>query len=94
MNIAGGADIESCRRVERTGRHQNRRHTDQRVEGCDQLRHRRHRPAACNHRTDAAADGDTEDHKDPAGGAGRRMRGQRRRDGNGHTDHAEEVALA
>ena len=54
------ADVEGGRRIERAGRHQHRRHADQRVEGGDQLRHRRHRHAARDHRADAAADREAE----------------------------------
>jgi hypothetical protein len=93
MDAATGADVERGRRIERAGGHQHRGHADQRVEGCDQFRHRGHRHPPRDHSTDAAADGDAEDHQDPAGGAGRRMRRQRGGDGDGHADHAEEVAL-
>ncbi len=50
------ADRESFRRIERTGGDENRREADQRVEGGDQLRHRRHRHAPRDGRTDPPAD--------------------------------------
>ena len=59
---AGLADAEGFRRVERRRRDQHRGEADQRVEGGDELRHRRHR--RCDRAmigADAAADGEAED---------------------------------
>ena len=46
MDRGGRADAESLRRIKRAGCHEYRSQTDQRVEGCDELRHRRHRDGA------------------------------------------------
>ncbi len=73
---AAPADAERLRRIERTGGDQHRGHADQRVERRDQFRHRRHRHAARDHRANAAADADAEDHQQPGDRASRRMRGQ------------------
>jgi len=89
-----GVPMSNAGRVERPGRDQDRGHADQRMERCDQFRHRRHRHPARNHGTDAAADGDAQDHQDPADAVGRRMGRKRGRDRDAHADHAEEIALA
>ena len=65
MDVAGRADVEGFGRIERAGRDQHRGHADQRVERRDQFRHRGHRHPARDHRADAAADGDAEDHQHP-----------------------------
>ena len=44
-DVAGRADAEGLRRIERAGRHEHRGKADERVEGRHQLRHRRHRDA-------------------------------------------------
>ncbi|MGY3426249.1 hypothetical protein ACVWZW_006753 [Bradyrhizobium sp. F1.13.4] len=93
MDVAGAADVEGFRRVERTGSDQHRGHTDQRMEGGDQFRHRGHRHATGDHRADAAADRDTKDHEDPGEAVRRRMAGERGGDRDRHTDHAKEIAL-
>ncbi len=54
------ADAEALRRVERRGRHEHRRQADQRVEGGDQLRQRRHLDALGDDGADRAADGDAD----------------------------------
>src|SRR3712207_7260571 len=41
-DVAARADAEAFRRVERRGGDEHRRHADQRVEGGDELRQRRH----------------------------------------------------
>ncbi len=46
------ADAEGFRRIERTRRHEHRGEADERVEGGDELRHRRHGDAAGGHRAD------------------------------------------
>ena len=92
VNVTVRADVESRRRIERSGRHQHRRHADKGVKGRDQFRHRRHRYAAGNHGADAAADSDAADHKSPGKRTRRRMRAERRQHGDGHADHAEQVA--
>ena len=65
---------KACGRVERGGRDQHRRKADQRMEGRDQLRHRRHRHAAGDHGADAAADGEADDDQRPAATPAGRMR--------------------
>ena len=92
VDVAFAADVEGRRRVEGAGRHQHRRHADQRVEGGDQFRHGRHRHAPRDHRADTAADGDAADNKRPGDGARRRMRAERGGDRDRHADHAELVA--
>ncbi len=87
-------NAEGFRRIERAGGNQHRGHADQRVEGRDQFGHRGHRHALGDDRADAATDGDTEDHQDPAEPIGRRMRGQRGAHGDDHAGHTEEIALA
>ena len=94
VNGAGFADVEGLGRIERAGGHQHRGHTDQRVEGCDQFRHRGHRHPARDHGTDAAADGDAEDNQHPGDAVRRRMTAERGRDRDRHADHAEQIALA
>ena len=65
MDVAGRADAEGLRRVDRAGGDQHRGHADQPMEGGHQFRHRGHRHAAGDHRTDAAADRHADDHQDP-----------------------------
>ena len=60
------ADAEGLRRVERAGGDQHGREADQRVEGRDELRHRRHRHALGDDRADAAADGEARDDQRPS----------------------------
>ena len=93
MDVADGADIESLRRVKRAGRDQNRRHADQRMEGGDEFGHRGHRHAPRDHRANTATECETENHQRPGAKTGRRMRSERRRNGDGHAGHAEEIAL-
>ena len=54
------ADAEGGRRVERGRGDEDRGEADERMEGGDELRHRRHRDAPGDHGADAAADGDAE----------------------------------
>ena len=57
-------DAEGLRRVEGGRGDEHGGETDQRMEGRDQLRHRRHRNAPRGHGADAAADGDAaQDHR-------------------------------
>ena len=93
VDRTGGADIESGGCIERSRRHQHRRHADQRMERGHQLRHRGHGHAAGNDGAGAAADGEAEDDEHPGAGPERRMVGKRRDDGDRHADHAEQVAL-
>ena len=60
MDGARRADAEGVGRIERGGGDQHRGKADQRMEGGDELRHRRHRDAAGDEGADAAADGDAE----------------------------------
>ena len=92
VDVAVRADVKRRRRIERRSRHQYGRHADQRMKGSDQLRHRRHRHAAGDHRADAAADRNAADHQPPGQRIRRRMRAKRRQHGDGHADHAEQVA--
>ena len=89
---AGRADAEGLRRVERGRGDQHRGKADQRMEGGDELRHRRHRDAPRDDSADAAADGDAE-HDEAERAPARRGDEQRRHDGDRHADHAEIVAL-
>ena len=93
MDGAGRADAEGLRRIERGRGDQHRGHADQRMEGGDKLRHRRHRDAARDDGADAAADGDTADDHRPGQRVGRPRHGKRGEHGNGHAGHAEIVAL-
>ena len=93
VDIAGRADAERFRRIQRRGGDEHRGEADQRVERRDQLRQRRHLDAPGDERADAAADGDAEqDQQDAAAD----MPGctQRRQDGDRHAGHAEQVAAA
>ena len=89
MDRAGSADAEGFRRIEGGRRHEHGRQADQRMEGRDQLRHRRHGDAAGDHRTDAAADRDAADNHRPGQRLLRRRHGKRGEHGNGHAGHAE-----
>ena len=51
------ADAERLRRIERRRRDEHGREADERVEGGDELRHRRHGDAPRGDGADAAADG-------------------------------------
>ncbi len=94
MDRADAADAEGLRRVERAGGDQHRCEAHQRVEGGDELRHRRHGHALGHHRADAAADGKARDHQRPAGEIGRRLDQDGGEDRDPHTHHAVEVALS
>ena len=93
VDRAGSADAEGIRRIEGGRRHEHGRQADQRMEGRDQLRHRRHGDAPRDHRADAAADRDAADDHRPGQRLLRRRHGQRREHGNRHADHAEIIAL-
>ena len=92
-NAARRAEIEGLRRIERGRRDQNRRHADERVEGGDELRHRRHGHAPGDRRADAATNGDPGDDQQPASEGGIGI-DQRRGHGQTHADHAVDIALA
>ena len=55
VDVADRADAEGLRRIERGGGDKHGRKADQRVEGGDELRHRRHRDAARDRGADRAA---------------------------------------
>ena len=55
MDLADRADAEGLRRIERRRRDEHRREADQRVEGGDELRHRRHRNSPRDDRAGRAA---------------------------------------
>ena len=93
MNVAGRADAEGLRRVERAGGDQHRREAHERVEGGDELRHRRHRDPPRGHGADAAADREPAHHQRPADRAGGRRGRERGDDGDRHAGHAEQIAL-
>ena len=61
MDRADFADAEGIRRIDRGGRHHHRGKADERVEGGDELRHRRHGNALGDIGADAAADGKADD---------------------------------
>ena len=94
VDVAGRADVERFRRVERTGGDQHRGHADQRVERGDQFGHRGHRHLAGDHGADAAADGDRREStssqaRPSAGGWLASVVATAMR----HAGHAEEIAL-
>ena len=91
MDRAGRADAESRRIVERGGGDEDRGEADQRMEGGDELRHRRHRDAPGDHRADTAADRQAE-HDQEEGAPARRGDEQRRDDGDRHAGDGEGVA--
>ena len=95
VDVAGHADAERARRIERGRRDQHRRHADQRMERRDQLRHRGHRHAPRDHRADAAADArcPTIDQEPRRRGSPGGCDGERGEDRDRHADHAEQVAL-
>ncbi len=72
LDVAGRADAERLRRVERAGGHDDGRKTDEAVEEGDELGHRRHLHGAGAPCPDPAADRDADDHEQPADGIGRR----------------------
>ena len=92
-DVAGRADVEGFRRIERAGGHEHRRQADKRVEGRHQLRHRGHGDAPGDVGADRAADAKTQD--DQECGETRPRLTQLRQgggDGNRHAGHAVEVA--
>ena len=85
---------KACGALERGSRHQHRGQTDQRVEGGNQLRHRRHRDAPGDNRADAPPPTARPTRSaSPCPIRGRRDH-QRGDDRDRHADHAEIVALA
>ena len=56
VDLADRADAEGLRRIERRRGDQHRGKADQRMEGRDELRHRRHRDSARDDRADRAAE--------------------------------------
>ena len=94
-DIADRADAEFRWRVERSSGDEYRRHADQRVEGGNQLRHRRHRDAARDDGADHAADGSASDEDAPGDGVKlREEKDKRRGDGDGHADDAVAITFA
>ena len=89
---AFGADAEGRGRVERAGGDQHRGHADQRMEGGDQLRHRRHRHAPRDHRAGAAADRHAQHDQSPSREIRRRVVRQRGDDRDRHAGHAQQIA--
>ena len=68
VDVAGHADAEGLRRVERAGGDQHRGEADQRVEECHKLRHLRSlRCARASTAPNAAADGHADDDENPGG---------------------------
>ena len=93
VDVARRADAEGLGRIEGGGGDQHRGHADQRMEGGDELGHRRHRDAACGDGADAAADGDTAENHGPGQRIGRPRHGERGSDRDGHADHADDNCL-
>ncbi len=94
VDRAWNADAESFGRIQCGGRHANRGKTDKAVECGDELRHGRHGDVLRYVGADAAADGDASNDHAPAQVVLGTRDAERRRDRDGHADHAEGVALA
>ena len=93
LDIAAHANAEALRCVERRRRHKHRRQTDQRMEGRDKLRERRHLNALRNNGADGAANGQARNHQPNAANAHAWLQqggGNRHR----HADHTKHIALA
>ena len=92
MDVADRADAEGLRRIERRGGDEHGGEADQRVEGGDELRHRRHRDAPRDDGAGAAAGGERHDEQRPAERIRRRRAEERGEHGNRHAHHAELIA--
>ena len=91
VDAADRADAVGLRVIEGRRRHEHRRHTDQAVEGGDQLRQSGHLNALCDDGPDGATDQDTEDDHPVADHVGTEQRGDH---GDHHAGDAEDVAHA
>ncbi len=94
MDRVEAADAIGFRRKKRGPGDEDRRETDQRMEGRDELRHLRHGDAARDDGADATTDDEAHDDEPPGERVLRLQHRERRHDGNRHADHAVGVALA
>ena len=93
VDVAGAADAESLRRIEGGGRDQHRGKADERVEEGHKLRHRRHRDAFGAYAPTPPPMPRPARIKQPRQAGGLQAMAQRRDHGDGHADHAVNVAL-
>ena len=93
MDRVIGADAIGLGRKKRGPGDKDRRETNQRMEGRNELRHLRHGDAPCYDSADAATDNEAKNDKPPGERILRLQQRERRDYGDGHADHAECIAL-